>query len=112
MPLPKFFTKEQLEKAKKVGIPKTTLYQRRRNGWSAEKACSTPPTREFSTRARTGLGSYKAGENNQIPNPVKKTFNLSKKENKRLDSLVAESGCTHGDYLRQLVIEHLQDKSA
>lgn len=112
MPLPEYFTKLQLEQAKELGIAKTTLYQRRRNGWSAQKACSTPPTRKYSTRVRAEAGQYKRGGDSSIVDPVRKTFKLSSEDNKKLEALILETGSTHGDYLRQIVVDHLASKYA
>ncbi len=107
MPFPKKFTREQLNRAEKLGIPKATLYKRLKSGWTAEKACSTP-SNKYPKVTRNNSGKIQKKTTSNKPGYISKRFDLSEKHDRLLCQLTEQRGLTQSDYLREIVEAYLE----
>ena len=107
MPLPVKFTKEQLNRADELGIPRATLYKRLKTGWSAERASSTK-SNKYPKVARNESGKIQKKDIENKENYISKRFDLSKKHDRILQVLTEKSGLTQSDYLRVIVEKYLE----
>lgn len=107
MPLQNKFTKEQLDRAKELDIPLTTLYRRVRQGWTLEKACSVPTRKRNFTRDDKG-NFIKSAPTDETIARVNKRFQISLEDDRKLSELIETSGLSHSQYIEKVILEHLK----
>lgn len=97
----KLLTDEQIEIAKKNGIPKVTVYKRLDRGWDVEKAITKPTRKPGNVKREDGL-FVDAGRGET------RFFSLPQEWDEKLQQAIANSEMSEKEWIENTIINELK----